>query len=178
MGRVGCGAGKQDHLFRRSYVEIYQSWRQETADVVDKAGRVLPRPTTLNGEFSTIRLMFREVALAKGFITRDQLPDISNAKVPKDQSFRRSSFSAGNGSNWRRPHASIGRKDRPGSSRRDNPWGSTRSPKVPTRGRTATAPSPGTPSTESTTATARGCRSGHSFSKTTGRCSIWRCGSG
>ena len=90
----GCGAGKQVHLFRRSYLETYQSWRQETTDAVDKAGRVLPRPTTLNGEFSTIRRMFREVALAKGFITRDQLPDIPNAKVPKDQSFRRSAFSA------------------------------------------------------------------------------------
>ena len=61
---------------------------------MDKAGRVLPRPTTLNGEFSTIRRMSRELSLAKGFTTSDQLPDIPNAKVPKDQPFRRSAFSA------------------------------------------------------------------------------------
>ena len=90
----GCGAGKQVHLFRRSYLETYQQLRQETTNAVGKAGRVLPRPTTLNGEFSTIRRMFREMALAQGFITRDQLPDIPNAKVPKDQSFRRTAFSA------------------------------------------------------------------------------------
>ena len=81
-------------MFRRSYLETYQQWRQETTNAVDKAGRVLPRPTTLNGEFSTIRRMFREVALAQGFITRGKLPDIPNAKVPKDQLFRRSAFSA------------------------------------------------------------------------------------
>ena len=90
----GCGSAKQVHLFRRSYLETYQQWRQETTDAVDKQGRILPRPTTLNGEFSTIRRMFREVALAQGFINRDQLPDIPNAKVPKDQSFRRSALSA------------------------------------------------------------------------------------
>ena len=90
----GCGSGKQVHLFRRSYLETYQQWRQETTNAADKAGRVLPRPTTVNGEFSTIRRMFREVALAQGFIKMDQLPDIPNAKVPKDQSFRRSACSA------------------------------------------------------------------------------------
>jgi len=90
----GCGSAKQVHLFRRSYLDTYQQWRQETTNAVDKAGRVLPRPTTLNGEFSTIRRMFREVALAQGFITRDQLPEIPTAKVPKDQSFRRSALSA------------------------------------------------------------------------------------
>ena len=90
----GCGAGKQVHLFRRSYLDTYQQWRQDTTNAVDKAGRVLPRPTTLNGEFSTINRVFREVALAQGFITRDQMPDIPKAKVPKAQSFRRSAFSA------------------------------------------------------------------------------------
>ena len=90
----GCGASKQVHLFRRTYLDTYQQWRQDTTDALDKAGRVLPRPTTLNGEFSTIRRMFREVALAEGFITRDQLPEIPSAKVPKDQSYRRSAFSA------------------------------------------------------------------------------------
>ena len=93
----GCGSAKQVHLFRRTYLDTYQQWRQETTNAVDKAGRVLPRPTTLNGEFSTIRRMFREVALAQGFITRDQLPEIPTAKVPKDQSFRRSAFS---GEEW------------------------------------------------------------------------------
>ena len=39
----------------------------------------------LNGEFFTIHRMFHEVALAKGFNTRDQLPDIPNAKDSKDQ---------------------------------------------------------------------------------------------
>ena len=38
--------------------------------------------------------MFREVALEQGFFTRNQLPDIPKAKVSKDQSFRRSAFSA------------------------------------------------------------------------------------
>ena len=90
----GCGSGKQVHLFRRSYLDAYQQWRQETTDAVDKQGQVLARPTTLNGEFSTIRRMFREIALAGGFITRDQLPDIPTAKVPRGQSFRRQALSA------------------------------------------------------------------------------------
>ena len=60
---------------------------------MDKQGRKLPRPTTLNGEYSTIKRMWKEVALAEGFITRDQLPEIPYAKSPKDQSYRRSSFS-------------------------------------------------------------------------------------
>ena len=90
----GCGSGKQVHLFRRTYLDTYQQWRQEKTDALDKQGQILPRPTTLNGEFSTIRRMFREVALAGGFITRDQLPDIPTAKVPKGQSFRRHAFSA------------------------------------------------------------------------------------
>jgi hypothetical protein len=46
------------------------------------------------GEFSPIKRMWREVALAKGFITRDQLPEIPYAKAGKDQSFRRSALSA------------------------------------------------------------------------------------
>lgn len=38
--------------------------------------------------------MWREIALAQGFITREQLPDIPYAKASKDQSFRRSAFNA------------------------------------------------------------------------------------
>jgi len=90
----GCGSGKQVHLFRRTYLDTYALWRQETTAEVDKQGRQLPRPTTLNGEFSTIRRMFREIALAEGFITRDQMPEIPTAKVPKEQSFRRHAFTA------------------------------------------------------------------------------------
>ena len=60
--RTGCGAGKHVHLLHRSYVEKYQSWRQETTDAVDQEGRVLARPTTLNAEIYTIRRMFREMA--------------------------------------------------------------------------------------------------------------------
>jgi integrase len=79
---------------RRGFLNGYQHWREETTNEVDKKGQKLPRPTTLNGEFSTIKRMWREVALAPGFITRDQLPEIPYAKTGKDQSFRRSSLSA------------------------------------------------------------------------------------
>ncbi|MDM7958886.1 MAG: site-specific integrase [Synechococcus sp. WH 8007] len=88
------GSSKQVHLVRRGFLDSYQHWREETTNEVDKQGRRLPRPTTLNGEFSTIKRMWREVALSQGFITRDQLPEIPYAKAGKDQSFRRSSFSA------------------------------------------------------------------------------------
>ena len=85
----GCGSGKQVHLFRRSYLNAYQQWRQETTVRSISRDKSSPRPTTLNEEFSTIRRRFREVPLAGGFIARDQLPDIPTAKVPKGQSFRR-----------------------------------------------------------------------------------------
>ena len=79
---------------RRGFLDGYQHWRVEKTNELDKQGHRLPRPTTLNGEFSTIKRMWREVALAQGFITRDQLPEIPYAKAGKDQSFRRSSLSA------------------------------------------------------------------------------------
>ena len=70
------GSTKQVHLVRRGFLDGYQHWREETTNEPDKQGRKLPRPTTLNGEFSTIKRMWREVALAQGFVTRDQLPEI------------------------------------------------------------------------------------------------------
>ena len=78
---------------RRGFLDGYQHWREEQTSAMDKQGRKLPRPTTLNGEYSTIKRMWKDVALAEGFITRDQLPEIPYAKSPKDQSCRRSSFS-------------------------------------------------------------------------------------
>ena len=87
------GPKKQVHLVRRGFLDAYQHWREEQTSAMDKQGRKLPRPTTLNGEYSTIKRMWKEVALAEGFITRDQLPEIPYAKSPKDQSYRRSSFS-------------------------------------------------------------------------------------
>lgn len=89
----GPGARKQVHLLRRSFLETYQRWREDTTDTNDKQGRKLPRPTTLNAEFSTIRRMFREVPLRHGYITGEQMPEIPSAKVPKDKSLRRSSLS-------------------------------------------------------------------------------------
>ena len=88
------GSSKQVHLVRRGFLDSYQHWREDTTNEVDKQGRRLPRSTTLNGEFSTIKRMWREIALSQGFVTRDQLPEIPYAKAGKDQSFRRSSFSA------------------------------------------------------------------------------------
>jgi len=91
----GRGGGtKQVHLARRGFLDGYQHWREETTNELDKQGRKLPRPTTLNGEFSTIKRMWREVALAQGFVTRDQLPEIPYAKAGKDQSYRRSALTA------------------------------------------------------------------------------------
>ena len=87
------GPKKKVHLVRRGFLDGYQYWREEQTDELDKQGHKLPRPTTLNGEFSTIKRMWREVALAQGFITRDQLPEVPYAKAPKDQSYRRSAFS-------------------------------------------------------------------------------------
>ena len=90
----GPGSSKQVHLLRRTALDAYQHWREEKNSALDKAGRKLPRPTTLNGEFSTIRRMFKEIALTQGYITREQLPEIPTAKVPKDQSFRRSALTS------------------------------------------------------------------------------------
>lgn len=91
--KSGPGASKQVHLLRRSFLETYQRWREDTTDKNDKQGRKFPRPTTLNAEFSTIRRMFKEVPLRHGYITGDQMPEIPSAKVPKDKSLRRSSLS-------------------------------------------------------------------------------------
>ena len=66
------GPKKQVHLVRRGFLDAYQHWREEQTSAMDKQGRKLPRPTTLNGEYSTIKRMWKEVALAEGFITRDQ----------------------------------------------------------------------------------------------------------
>lgn len=89
------GSTKQIHLARRGFLNRYQHWREETSNELDKQGRKLPRPTTLNAEFSTIKRMWREVALAQGFVTRDQLPEIPYAKTGKDHSYRRSALTAG-----------------------------------------------------------------------------------
>ena len=56
---------------------------------MDKQGRKLPRPTTLNNEYSIINRMWKEVALTEGFISRDQSHEIPYAKSPKDQSWSR-----------------------------------------------------------------------------------------
>ena len=90
----GPGANRLVHTFRKDALSTYQLWREEETDSLDKQGRKLPRPTTINAEFSTIRRMFKEVALAQGYITRDQLPEIPNAKIAKNTSFRRSAFTA------------------------------------------------------------------------------------
>lgn len=81
------------HLVRRGFLNAYQHWRKQQTSAVDKQSRKLPRPTTLNGEFSTIKRMWKGVALTEGFITRDQLPEIPYAKSPKNQTYLRSSFS-------------------------------------------------------------------------------------
>ena len=89
----GGGGKKQVHLARRRFLDGYQHWREETTNTTDKRGLKLPRPTTLNGKFSTIIRMRREVAPTQGFITCDQLPEIPYAKAAKDQPYRRSSLS-------------------------------------------------------------------------------------
>lgn len=88
----GPGASKQVHTLRRTTLETYQLWREEETNALDKQGRKLPRPTTLNAEFSTIRRMFKEVAVANGYITSEQIPVIPSAKTSKGSSYRRSSF--------------------------------------------------------------------------------------
>ena len=57
-----------------------------------QARQETPSSTTLNGKYSTIKRMWKKVALAEGFITRDQLPEIPYAKSPKNQSYRPSSI--------------------------------------------------------------------------------------
>ena len=47
------GPKKQVHLVRRGFLDAYQHWREEQTSAMDKQGRKLPRPTTLNGEYST-----------------------------------------------------------------------------------------------------------------------------
>lgn len=87
-------SSKHDHLVRRGFLDSYQHWREEKTNELDRRGQKLPRPTTLNGEFSTIKRIWREATLALGFITREQLLEIPYTKAGKDQSFRRSSCSA------------------------------------------------------------------------------------
>ena len=92
----GCGYNvtKSVHTLRRSFLDQYQTYRENTTNQKDKRGRQLPRPHTLNGELSTIKRLFREVALARGFITRDQMPDFPYARVGRlaVQDTRRQSF--------------------------------------------------------------------------------------
>ena len=92
----GGGSGKQVHTLRRGHLDTYELWRQEQTDALDKQGRKLPRPGTINNELSTIGRMWREVALSKGFIDRGQLPDLpsARAKASKGESYRRSAFTA------------------------------------------------------------------------------------
>ena len=94
----GCGykLTKAVHTVRRSFLDRYQSYRENTTNQKDKRGRQLPRPHTINGELSTIKRLFREIALAKGYITRDQLPETPKIKIGKlaIQDTRRQSFTA------------------------------------------------------------------------------------
>ena len=93
------GAGykltKSVHTLNRSFLDQYQTYRENTTNQRDKRGRQLPRPHTLNGELSTIKRLFREIALAKRFITRDQMPDFPYIKTGRlaVQDTRRQSFS-------------------------------------------------------------------------------------
>lgn len=121
--------------------------------------------------------MFREVALEQGFFTRNQLPDIPKAKVSKDQSFRRSAFSAEEWIQLEKTACLYWTEGQTGFPRKVNRLGSTRSPGVQTRERRATDRSPGTPSSGLTKGKAPGSRTGHSSSRTTARCSTWQCGS-
>ena len=141
---------------------------------MDKAGRVMPRPTTLNGEFFTIRRMFREVALAQGFVTRNQLPAIPNAKVHKDQSFRRSAFSAEEWIQLEKTARLYWTEGLTRFSKEGEPLGFHKITRGPNKGKKSDRPSPGTPSSGLTKGKAPGSRSGHSNSRTTAKCSTWQ----
>ena len=56
----GGGSGKQVHTLRRGHLDTYELWRQEQTDALDKQGRKLPRPGTINNELSTIGRMWRK----------------------------------------------------------------------------------------------------------------------
>ena len=76
---------KPVHRIRRNAFLTYEVWRKERALQLEKE---IPRPTTINQEFSTLRRMFSEVAVSNGFLTRDTTPEIPNVKLPKDKKHR------------------------------------------------------------------------------------------
>ena len=92
---AGLPSTKSVHTLRDSVLDNYQIFREATTDQTDPQGKQLPRPQTLNGELSTIKRAFMEVAVAQGFITKQKVPSLPYVRVGRQQiqDTRRQSFS-------------------------------------------------------------------------------------
>ena len=91
---AGLPSTKSVHTLRDSLLDRYQVFREETTEQTDPQGKQLPRPQTLNGELSTIKRAFIEIAVAQGFITKQQVPSLPYVRVDRQQiqDTRRQSF--------------------------------------------------------------------------------------
>ena len=80
---------KQIHRLRRSTFLTYEVWRKERAI---QSGKSIPVQTTIAQEISTLGRAFNEVGVARGFISRDAIPELPRVKLPKDKKHRRDDF--------------------------------------------------------------------------------------
>lgn len=121
--------------------------------------------------------MWREVALAQGFITREQLPEIPYAKAGKDQSFRRSSFSAEEWTQLGANSTSVLDRRQKQVRRRWKPTGLPPDHAGKTKEKKATNQSLGQPCSGSTKGKALSSQNTQPINRSTERCCTWRCGS-
>ena len=77
---------KQVHRLRRSTFLTYEIWRKERAI---QSGKSIPVQTTIAQEISTLGRAFNEIAVARGFLSRDSIPELPNIKLPKNKKHRR-----------------------------------------------------------------------------------------
>ena len=94
-GGAGLPSTKSVHTLRDSLLENYKIFREGTTEQNDPQDKQLPRPQTINGELSTIKRAFMEIAVAQGFITKQQVPSLPYVRVGRQQiqDTRRQSFS-------------------------------------------------------------------------------------
>ena len=104
------GPKKQVHLARRGFLDAYQHWREEQTSAMDKHSKKLPRSTTLNGEYSTIKSMWKEVALPEGFIPATSFLRLHTRRVRRIRPIGVPHSTLRNGCSWRRRHAPTGSK--------------------------------------------------------------------
>jgi len=91
-GSRRCGPKKKVHIVLRGFLDGYQYWREEQNNELGKRAQI-SKTNNPQWRISTIKRMWREVALVQAFVTRDQLPEVPYAKAPKNQSYLKSAFS-------------------------------------------------------------------------------------